>query len=842
MKLKKGISLLLVLTMALSFMSFAFTVAAASDTANITIVADQDTAGLKAGDTFVANVKLSSISAKQLRGVQIAVKFDPTVLQIVDNKGAAATTAAKGTISCADMYDADEGTGFFAVLPSTVNNTEGKLTYSIGKHIDLVAQEDANVPCDSGEYVAVGIRFKVLKEGLTGLGFDMSGMEIYCSSLTEKADVTDVTDTIRIGIVKQDITSVDAIADQKVSVDTSLEDVIKGLPSEVSVSFDDGTTGKVKVTGWACSSYQPEVGGDYTFEGTLETSENITNSKGLKASVKVTVTKLDIVSIQGGSVNVPFGATKDQIDAMLPATVTVTVEGDKTVELPVTWEYTYTAGTTTGDVAAAGTVDLGTKYLNTTGLKAAYTLKVSEKIEAETAGALVDGSVPSSITVAYEDKKTEADVAAKLPKIVELKVGEKTVSAFIDWKAPEGYTPELAGNYSFVGTIVLPENVTMDSNTVSVEVVISKEVNPVVKTVDYTFEDQNVKVNSSTYLYSLYPAEVDVTYRDGTKGKEAIVWDATSQGYKASKAGDYTLNGKVGDVAVSAKVTVVGGGDNDSKTVYIYMNGNTVNNTTQTILTGRAFALTASESVTWSTSNSSIAMITKEGRLIGNAPGIATITATGSTGIGVFYVKVVMDPSTLAQVVDGGSGDGEDIVIPFSDLGDYSWATRMICKLAADGVVSGRTATLYAPGENVTRAEFASLLVRAFNLNASGEGTAFSDVAAGEWYYTTVQTASALGVVSGYEDGSFRPNDQITREEMAVMSVRAARAANITIPTLETVNFSDADQISGYAQDSVNILSCGKIISGMGDGRFAPQETANRAQAAVIIYKLRELK
>ena len=845
MKLKKGISLLLVLTMALSFMSFAFTVAAVDDTANIEIVADKDTAELTVGDTFVANVQLSEIVAKQLRGVQVAVEFDPTVLQVVDSAGEATTNVSRGTIPCDDMYDEDEETGFFDRLPCEIDNTEGRITYSIGQSFNLAGNSDAHVACDSGEYTAVGIRFKVLKEGQTGLAFDMDGVEVYCASLTEQATVTDVTDSIRIGVAKQDIVSVDAIQDQKVAVDTPLEEVINLLPKEVSVSFDDGSKGKATVAQWACASYQAGVGGDYTFEGTLETSEYITNSQNLKATVKVTVTKLEIVSIEEGSGMVPYGATKEQVDALLPATVTVTLEGNQTAELPVTWTYTYTAEETTGDVEAEGEVDLGTKYLNTNELKAAYTLTISEKIDTATDATLVAGSVPSTITVAYEDDKTEADVIAKLPKVVELTVGDKTVAAFVTWKADEGYDPATAGTYTFTGTITLPENVNLSSNTVSVDVRISEAVEKTVKSVDYTFEAKTTKTSSTTYLYSLYPSEVDVTYQDGTKGKEAVVWDATSLGYTASRAGDYTLNGKVGDISVSARVTVEsssidgpGGGDND-QTVYIYMNSKTVNNTTQTILSGRAFALTASENVTWSSSNSSIAMITSDGRLIGNSPGIATITATGSSGYGVFYVQVVMDPSIIAQI---GDEDEEEIVIPFSDLADYSWASRMIAKLAADGVVSGRTSTLYAPGDNVTRAEYASLLVRALDLTTSNEGTAFSDVASGEWYYSSVQTASALGVVAGYEDGTFRPDAQITREEMAVMSVRAATAANVTIPTLVSVTFSDADQISGYAQDAVNILSCGKIISGMGDGRFAPQETANRAQAAVIIYKLRELR
>lgn len=841
MKLKKGISLLLVLTMALSFMSFAFTASAEDDTADIAIVADKDTSALKAGDTFVANVKLSNIAAKQLFGVQIKFGFDPTVLQVVDSSGAETTNVAQAFVPCLDIYDAVKGTGYFTYDLSAIDNTEGKISFVASKSSALLTKPNIKVECADGNYVAAGIRFKVLKEGLTGLEINEDEIEIFCGNETEKATITDITEEIRIGIVKQDIVSVGAIADQKVAIDTPLEDVLAELPEKVDVSFDDGTTGKVEVSEWTCASYNSAVAGDYTFEGTLATSEAITNTNNLKASVKVTVSKLDIVSIASGSVKVPFGATKDQVDQLLPDVVTATVEGDKTVELPVVWTYTYTPEETTGDVAVEGAVEVGTKYTNTQDVKAAYTLVVSAKIDTETDATIVADSVPANLTVPYEGNKAAADVVAQLPQVIELQVGDVIVAAFVDWTADAGYDSEKAGTYTFTGTITVPENVTLESATVSVPVTISPAVEKVVKTVNDTLEDKTVK-ESSASLISLYPAEVNVTYQDGTTGTAAIVWDDATKALKANKAGTYTLNGKVGSISVSAKVTVEssGGGGDNTKSVYVYLNGKVINNTTQSLFTGRAVALTASESVTWSTSNSSIAMITKDGRLVGNSPGIATITATGSSGYGVFYVKVTLDPVTI-PTIDDSDNNNDNIVIPFSDLGDYSWASRMICKLAADGIISGKTSTLYAPGDDVTRAEYASLLVRALKLSTNNTGKEFTDVAAGEWYCNAVQTASALGVVSGYEDGSFHPNAQITREEMAVMTLRAAEAAGRIIPTLTSVSFTDADQVSGYAQDAVNILACGQLISGMGDGSFAPQATANRAQAAVIIYKLSEL-
>ena len=115
MKLKKGISLLLVIVMALSVMSFALPVLAADDTADIAIVAVDsegnavDTSTLKVGDTFVANVELSNISSKKFYSTQAVVYFDPTVLQVVNASGSAvaAGSAAPAFISGEYMYDED---------------------------------------------------------------------------------------------------------------------------------------------------------------------------------------------------------------------------------------------------------------------------------------------------------------------------------------------------------------------------------------------------------------------------------------------------------------------------------------------------------------------------------------------------------------------------------------------------------------------------------------------------------------------------------------------------------------------------------------------------------------
>lgn len=838
MKLKKGISLLLVL--ALSLMSFAFVVSADADTANLSLVADKDTTTLKAGDTFNLAIKLDDIAAKEFRSAQVAVYFNPEVLEV------ASTKAKDALIENDYFYDEDEEEGYGARVSFSADNSKGLVMYAFGKHKD---SSEESIACADGSFTVVQIKFNVKKTGATGLqvavqgespeAFDTfpAGQKVNLGNAEELAAITLTGDPIRIGVAA--ITEVLAVDGEfSVDVDTALEDAVKALPEKVSVKYDDDTVAQVAVN-WTCDDYEAEVPGEYTFVGTVEGTDKT-------ASVKLTVKKVEIkAAAEAEAVNVPFGATEEQIAELLPATAVVTLANDKEVELSVDWTYTYEAGVTSGEVVLEGTLDLGTKYANTASVKAAGKLNVSAKIDAETAGTVE--TVVEDAEVTYEAEATKEDVIAALPKTVDIKVGDATITAFITWDSAD-YDAATAGDYTFVGTIVAPENVTLESDTITITVTVAEALEKVVVEVTDVLEDQEVK-GSKDKLTTLFPETVAVKYQDGTTGTEAIVWDDASKKLDATKKGEYTLNGMVGAVAVTAKVNVTSSvvvtppTTDPAGTVYIYANNKTLNNNTLQLFTTQVVVLRTSKAIkSWSSSNVSVASVTADGKLVGRAPGEVVITATAADGsVGYFTVRVILNPSTIAGLDDTGKTEDSELVIPFTDLADYSWAARMICELANAGVVSGKTETTYAPADNVTRAEYASLLVRAMKLSANGAGKEFTDVAANDWYYKSVQTASALGIVSGYEDGSFRPDASITREEMAVMTQRAAEAAGRALPAQVAVSFTDADQISGFAKDAVNALASAQIINGMGDGNFAPQATANRAQAAVIIYKLTEL-
>lgn len=159
------------------------------------------------------------------------------------------------------------------------------------------------------------------------------------------------------------------------------------------------------------------------------------------------------------------------------------------------------------------------------------------------------------------------------------------------------------------------------------------------------------------------------------------------------------------------------------------------------------------------------------------------------------------------------------------------WAEANISKLVATGAVSGYPDGTFKPDNTISRAEFATILVKAFKLEAK-DGKIFEDTA-NHWAKGYIATANANNIVSGYSDTNFGPDDIITREQMAVMIVKAAKLANAA----EGKTFTDATQISDWAKEAIGIASSEGIISGYPDNTFKPKANATRAEAVTVIVK-----
>ncbi|MBW7457937.1 S-layer homology domain-containing protein [Paenibacillus sepulcri] len=177
--------------------------------------------------------------------------------------------------------------------------------------------------------------------------------------------------------------------------------------------------------------------------------------------------------------------------------------------------------------------------------------------------------------------------------------------------------------------------------------------------------------------------------------------------------------------------------------------------------------------------------------------------------------------------------------ISFGDLKKSEWAIDAIETLAARGIINGDGNGNFNPGAAVTRAEFITMLMSAFDLAAPGELSTFRDVKEKLWYSDSITSAQKLGIVKGRTDGSFGVNDPVSRQDMAVMVYKIAELQQIELQaSAVAAAFADRSKISAYAAEAVDAMQQSGIIEGMGGGRFAPKEPSTRAQAAVIINRL----
>ncbi|THF73848.1 S-layer homology domain-containing protein [Cohnella fermenti] len=172
----------------------------------------------------------------------------------------------------------------------------------------------------------------------------------------------------------------------------------------------------------------------------------------------------------------------------------------------------------------------------------------------------------------------------------------------------------------------------------------------------------------------------------------------------------------------------------------------------------------------------------------------------------------------------------------FHDIAN-SYAKDDIAALAAKGIVTGTSAGLYEPDKAVTRAEFAALLIRLFGLEETSGGIAsFQDVKASNWFYGAVQAASKLGLVAGTSASAFQPNAPVTREQAAVILVRALK---LTASGSAALPFKDAGSISGYAAASVRAVYQADLLRGDDNGAFRPSAQLTRAEIAVLLNRVR---
>lgn len=402
------------------------------------------------------------------------------------------------------------------------------------------------------------------------------------------------------------------------------------------------------------------------------------------------------------------------------------------------------------------------------------------------------------------------------------------------------HTKENGSVEYYTGTVTTDENtnkfVTFTTNGFSPFVIYAASAN-----VASIGEGENQKV------YPTLQAAIDAVQNNET----ITLLKNTNENVTVSKAIKFTLAGKdqlQGSIAAGSKYsmttsdttsgnteytfTYVGGGSSSSistPTTYA-VNVNAATNGAvaadkKTASKGTTVTVTASPSKGYVVD--AVKVVDKDGK---------DVAVTGKDGKYVFTM-----PASAVTVT--GSFKAETpapVALPFTDVKSGNWFYDAVKYAYAQGLMTGTSATTFAPNGTMNRAMIVTVLYRLEKSPAVTGASKFTDVPAGQWYSDAVAWAAANKIVNGYDETTFGPMNAVTREQMAAILFRYEQVKGLENVTLEeNLNrFPDQNKISAYAIPALQWAVGQKIINGNADGTLDPTGTATRAQVAQIFTNL----
>ena len=229
---------------------------------------------------------------------------------------------------------------------------------------------------------------------------------------------------------------------------------------------------------------------------------------------------------------------------------------------------------------------------------------------------------------------------------------------------------------------------------------------------------------------------------------------------------------------------------------------------------GIGYLIIDGKNAKWSSSNTNIATVDQTGMVTGVSCGETTINAT------------IGDKTASIRVI-----------VSYDDVNEDDWYYNSVIYCATNKIIYGTSNTTFSPNKNLTRANLVTNLWRMEGNPTVSDKQKFSDVKEGQYYYEAVKWAESKGIVNGYEDGKFRPNNNITREQLATILMNYAKfKGKDTNEKAELSKYKDQSGISSYARDGVSWAIAKNVMSGKAEGTVIdPRGTAIRAEVAAMI-------
>jgi hypothetical protein len=176
---------------------------------------------------------------------------------------------------------------------------------------------------------------------------------------------------------------------------------------------------------------------------------------------------------------------------------------------------------------------------------------------------------------------------------------------------------------------------------------------------------------------------------------------------------------------------------------------------------------------------------------------------------------------------------------PFHDVKPTDWFYKDVEYVLKNGLFTGTSANTFSPNTHMTRGMIVTVLGRLHKIDAgSSAGSSFNDVASGQYYTAYVEWAKVNGIVNGVGGNMFAPDREVSRQDFAVILLRYAEFARKTIPsTRQAPAFADEANIAGYAKNAIRSLYSGAIINGVGGNTINPEGSATRAEVAAMVHR-----
>lgn len=402
------------------------------------------------------------------------------------------------------------------------------------------------------------------------------------------------------------------------------------------------------------------------------------------------------------------------------------------------------------------------------------------------------------------------------------------------------HTKENGSVEYYTGTVTTDENtnkfVTFTTNGFSPFVIYAASAN-----VASIGDDANQKV------YPTLQAAIDAVQNNET----ITLLKDTNEKVTVSKAIKFTLAGKEhlnGSIAAGSRYSMTTSETTSGKTEYTFTSVG--GGSSSSISTPTTYAVNVNAAT-----NGAVAADKKTA----SKGTTVTVTASPSKGYVVDGVKVV-DKDGKDVAVTGKDGKyvftmpgsavtvtgtfkaetPAPVALPFTDVKSGDWFYPAVQYAYAQGLMTGTSATTFAPNGTMNRAMIVTVLYRLEKSPAVTGASKFTDVPAGQWYSDAVAWAAANKIVNGYDETTFGPMNAVTREQMAAILFRYEQYKGLENVTLEeNLNrFPDQNKISAYAIPALQWAVGQKIINGNADGTLDPTGTATRAQVAQIFTNL----